>query len=347
MDRIKNFIKNFIDDHFKGLNPVAFFLSAFFVVYGMINLSEIVWIKCVMGVLGFYVEWVAQKIWGLSFTYKAAKKPYGWLRFLYVWYVIVFALLSGIGFFATEIKTQELQSENIEQINTNNQTRITQLFGSIDSVDAQMLKEGNTGVGKIYRGLEKKKLGYETELKLRLEGKLNPVQTVTKIQTKDMFSNVSEVLWGFPKYIILLLMFGSALAMIYIDLALSPVQVKLRTQSFSASKPPPLKTEEESKSVSEVAPKLSEDPRKLIYDPEDSYKSEFIQFVDRLYDCRDPFVRLNSIENMSEFPFSKKQRFKSELLQMGAIQIGQGKIAALWPKEEIIKNIRYVKREQG
>jgi hypothetical protein len=69
-------------------------------------------------------------------------------------------------------------------------------------------------------------------------------------------------------------------------------------------------------------------------------ESEISEFVNALFDCKNPYTRLNSSENMSEFSWSKKQRFKNQLVKMGAIEVKQGKIAALWPKEKVIDYIK-------
>jgi hypothetical protein len=227
-------MKEWFGKHFKGLNIVAFIFSCFFVVYGLINISSVPWIQWVMGGLGLYVEWEAQHVWGLSFSWqKAGRGSYVWLKGIYIAYIIIFALLSGIGFFATEINMQEAVSQKIETIENNNQRRIDQIYAMIDNLNAQLAKEGNTGIGTKYEGLQTKIDSYNDELKTLMNQSKTDIKVETKAQAKDMFANISKVLWDIPKNVLILTMFGFALVMVYLGLMLKPMTVEVEAKTVT------------------------------------------------------------------------------------------------------------------
>lgn len=214
----------------KSMNWVAFFFSAYFVTYGLVNISNILWIQIIMGGLGLYVEYEAQRIWGLSYAYKRAGKRGWWLKAVYLGYIIIFALMSGVGFFATEINIQETTAAKVEAIEHNNQRRVDQLYKEIDRVSSQIQREGQTGVGGKYQGLQTELNGYNNELKDLMQQGKTGIKVEVKAQTKDMFANLSNALWGIPKNILILVMFASALVIVYIGLMLKPMQVALEYQ---------------------------------------------------------------------------------------------------------------------
>jgi hypothetical protein len=230
-----------VHNHFRGLNPIAFAFSCFFVCYGLMNVSETAWIRWIMIALGLYVEYVAQWIWGLSFTYEEhEKKGAGWLKFAYLWYFSVFAIMSGVGFIVTELVTQETAAQKVAIIEQVNQRRIDQLSARIDQLQKQLEREGKSGAGPKYFDLETKLAKAEADFEAEFSKKGKPVKVETKAQMKDMFANLSKVFFGINKYFLIGIMAGSALVMVYLKLILNPMKVTLpgEKKGQSEDKPP-------------------------------------------------------------------------------------------------------------
>lgn len=219
-------------EHTRGLNWPAFFFSSMFVVYGLVNISDVIIIKVIAGLLGLYIDYEAQYIWGLSHAYKDAGKKWAGrgLKAVYLWYFVVFALMSGVGAAVTEITIQENVSQKLAIIEANNQHRVNQLNRDIERVSKQMEQEGDTGAGPKYIMLKNEKEGYEKELKELIQLSKTEIKVKTKAHTKDMFANLSKALWNIPKYTLILIMFGSALVIVYIGLMLKPMRVELESQ---------------------------------------------------------------------------------------------------------------------
>jgi hypothetical protein len=235
---------DFSKEKLKSLNWPAFLFSCFFVVYGFINISKEPWIMAVMGLLGLYVEWEAQNVWGLSFYYWQKKQYFksGSLKAVFILYITVFGIMSGVGFFATEIAHQEAVSKKIETIETNTQNRIKQLNKLIEVTTNQMEEEGKTTARTIYFKLQDKLDEYQAELNELLKPKKIVVET-DKAQMKDMFANMSKVLWNIPKNVLILVQFGLALTMVYLGLALRPIAMNgLATDNETPERNPLHKT---------------------------------------------------------------------------------------------------------
>lgn len=213
--------------HFpKGSNKIAFFFSCFFVCYGLMNISDQWWIKIVMVSLGLYIEYEVQYILGLSNTYKKLGRPSWWLRGIYIGYIIIFGLFSGIGFFATEISVQESAAEKVESIETNNQSRINQLNRLIETTTNRIDNEynDNHGIGPNYQQMQRELDNYNRELQQLLVASKTVITVEKKTQIKDMFANLSKVL-HIPKEVLIIFMFGYALSIVYIALTIKPVEI--------------------------------------------------------------------------------------------------------------------------
>jgi ribosomal protein S27AE len=213
---------------FKDSNIPAFILSCFFVIYGFVNISPIVWVKVVMFALGLYVEYEAYKIWGLSFAYKEDGRPYKWMRGVYIAYILIFALPSAIGFFAVDVMEQDNTNQVIQDNQKVYRDRINQLPGLIEAARLDMSYEREHGgtLGK-YRAAKSEydRLNAEYADLTNPKKKAQPV--AEKPPKPDMFTAVSKVLWGFPKYALILLMCTAALAMVYIGMMLQPPKYTL------------------------------------------------------------------------------------------------------------------------
>jgi len=305
-----------------GSNIVAFVFSCFFVVYGLWNISDTLWIKLVMAGLGLYVEYEAQYIWGLSFAYKRVGRRSAWLKMIYISYVIVFALLTAVGFFATEINAQETVSGKIEAVETNNQNRIGQLNALIDDLQIQIKKEGRSGAREYYWRLQTKIDTYNDELKELLKQSKNQVAEQSKPVLKDMFKNLSKTLWDIPKNFLILLMFGLALSLVYIGLMLNPWEITLEEESKTSQK------------VSEEVPETLPDS-----------KRELLTVIDALFKGKKD--GLNGVDKVAEITGMDRERcieLRNYLnrLKMGddtAITIRQGGATPNYSKEEIVERV--------
>lgn len=334
--------------------PIAFLFSCFFVCYGMSNISDVQWIKWVMVAMGFYVEYESQYLLGLSNAYKRAKRKYEWLLGVYLGYIIVFGLFSGIGFFATEISVQETTAKKVETIEANNDARIKQLRELIDSKSKIQVREyeDNNGAGPVYKQMQREIDEYNLELKELLAGSKTVITIEKRAQVKDMFANLSKVT-RIPKEILIIIMFGYALSIVYIALTIKPMEVDLESDSNATkSEPNTPKTQPITPVTGDViGPEIADE--KSDETANDSglteYQQQFITYVERLYkninDSKVP-VEINGLKATKD---SLKgvvgpricNRFCLKLIEWGAILVSNGKPTfGAWPKADIINKIR-------
>lgn len=227
--------------HLKSMNWPAFFFSCLFVVYGLWNISNNIIIQVVMGSFGLFVEWEAQQVWGLSFTYEDWRNSA--YKFQYLLYIAIFALIPGTGFFMTEIAVQETITQKIVQIESNNQSRIGQLNALIKQKTDQLSIEGQTKARTHYDKIQAKLDEYEAELKgLMSQGKTE-IKVKAKSQSKDMFANASKALWGIPKETLIFIMFTAGLTMVYTGLMRKPIQFKIETKNEISEVKPLIKND--------------------------------------------------------------------------------------------------------
>lgn len=343
--------------------PIAFLFSCFFVCYGMSNISDVYWLKWVMVAMGFYVEYEAQYLLGLSNSYKESNREYRWLLGVYIGYIIVFGLFSGIGFFATEISVQETAAKKIETIETNNNERIKQLRGLIDSKSKVQAKEyeENNGAGPVYKQMQQEIDSYNAELKELLAGSKTVVTIEKKLQVKDMFSNLSKVTY-IPKEILIIIMFGYALSIIYIALTIKPMKVELEPTGEPVNSEPKTPKAQPFALVKgdEIGPEIvNEKPLQITEPPENNSftddQKRFISYVDELYRDVDDSkinapdggpVKLNSLSSVSERLKGKIsartcKKYQIRLNEWGAIVTNNGlNSLGMWPKADIVQKIR-------
>jgi hypothetical protein len=344
---------------FKGSNIPAFILSCFFVIYGFVNISQKPWIQFVMGCLGLYVEYEAYKIWGLSFAYKDANKPYKWMRGVYIVYILIFALPSAIGFFAVDVLERDNTAQIIQDDRENRQARIGQLPGLIAAAreDMNYERDQNGGTGRKF---EAAKADYD-KLSAEYAELMNQKKRVLEIADKqpkpDMFTAVSKVLWGLDKFIIILVMCTAALAMVYIGMMLQPPQYNLIDKSEKTivkSEPiPPVTPVAGNVTGQEIISEIPPEPSEMDGLTDDRRK--FISYVDELYRGIDDSkiraddggpVELNSLlktrQNLRGIvSVGRCRKYKEILNSWGAIVTNNGvNSLGMWPKADIINKIR-------
>ena len=335
--------------------PIAFLFSCFFVCYGMSNISDVQWIKLVMVAMGFYIEYEAQYLLGLSNAYKKTGKAYKWLLGVYLGYIIIFGLFSGIGFFATEISIQETASQKIETIEANNQERIKQLRALIDSKSQIQVQEyqDNNGVGPVYKQMQREIDSYNLEIKELLARSKTTVIIDKKAQAKDMFANLSKVTY-IPKELLIIIMFGYALSIVYIALTIKPMEVDL--ESKNADKSEPISPIADAKGIvigSEISRQEPVQTEKNQQEPAaNDEQSKFVSYVNELYHGIDDSkiksgpVELNGLlkvrKNLRGIVSDRKcQKYKETLNNWGAIVTNNGlNSLGMWPKADIINKIR-------
>jgi hypothetical protein len=348
LEELKNKLSN--------IDIIGLAFSCFFVVYGLINISDTPWIQKVMGALGLYVEWRAVNIYLLSFICeKLGKKTLArWLRGTWIYYVLVFGLMAAIGFFATEINVQETASKKVETIEKNNQGQINRLNKLLDIAIEQQQKEGQitnggkTAVGSNYRFLQQKIDGYNEQIKQLTAEQKTPVKVVKeKTQMKDMFENISKVMFGIPKYFFILLMFGSAMAMMYLGIALKPIEKKFKEQLKALEERG--KMSDESNKAPELPPALPTASDTISPNLDDtsfltSEQLKKLDFINALWgDSKEELpTHLTPLEKTG-FPERTANRYSDYFRDIGAIEKVQGRPCK--PKWPLSRIIRYVENE--
>jgi hypothetical protein len=297
-----------------------------------------------MGSFGLFVEWEAQQIWGLSYLYTKRQWQYYAYKAQFIWYILVFALIPGTGFFMTEIATQEAVSKKVEIIETNNQSRIEQLNALIKQKTDQLAIEGKSTARSHYYRIQDDIDRYEKELKQLMNRSGSEVKIKSKPPVKDMFANASKALWGIPKETLIFLMFATALSMVYTGLMRKPIQFETETNINQPKKLP---------NVPEVTPNLIQ-PKTEVREVQEEVKevagevkrdidSDWVKFIEALFG--DNPKKLNGVETISKIsgiPMWKCLNFRRQLNEMGAINTSQGINSARWSKEEILEHLRRV-----
>jgi predicted DNA-binding protein YlxM (UPF0122 family) len=109
------------------INPVAFFLSAGFLVYFYINISDYILLKIVFGIAALYVDFLAWYTYGKAHTYIEASKIIkedklktqyrrraAGLRVCTVIYLVLCSGPADVSFFITELGIKEQVAKEIE-----------------------------------------------------------------------------------------------------------------------------------------------------------------------------------------------------------------------------------------
>jgi hypothetical protein len=331
--------------HLKSMNWPAFFFSCLFVVYGLWNMSSTWYIQYIMASFGLFVEWEAQQVWGLSYTYTKYTWQYWAYKTQYILYILIFALIPGTGFFMTEIKAQETIATKIVQIEANNQTRINQLNALIKQKTEQLAIEGKTTARTEYYKIQTKIDEYNDEIKGLMSQSKEEIKVEAKAQTKDMFANASKALWGIPKETLIFLMFGMGLSMVYTGLMRKPVEFETKPPAKPTPEPPnpepefyediPNKRRENLLSIPEdTEPEPNLDGIKI--SPE---QNEFIDFIESWFGDTEQPHELPSVEKI-DISDSKRRKFSDYLRDIGAIRKNQGlPCRSLWTKSRVIRHI--------
>lgn len=300
-----------------------------------------------MIIVGLFVEYQAQEIWGLSFTYKEAGRKYNWLRGVYIWYIIVFALTSGIGIILTEINNQGAVTNRIQTAKTNYQSQIDRLNRDIDGLTRQRDTEGNTGTGNKYQYLQSK-IDDDNKRLDKLTKNMDKIDS--KVQSKDMYINIEQET-GIPKIWLIYINCGSALAMVYLGLMLRPMKVDIEnipkqklTQSdvtiplsevFSkvSKEDGPLPT------TSDTTPTESENKPVLT-----SEQLKKLDFINALWgDSKEEFP--DNLTPLEKTGFAERTaiKYSDYFRDIGAIEKVQGRPCK--PKWPLSKIIRYIEKE--
>jgi hypothetical protein len=320
--------------HLKSMNWPAFFFSCLFVVYGLWNMSNTWYIKYIMASFGLFVEWEAQQVWGLSFTYKDWRNIA--YKAQYILYIAIFALIPGTGFFMTEIKAQETIATKIVQIETNNQTRIDQLNALIAQKTEQLAIEGKTTARTEYYKIQDKIDEYNDEIKGLMSQSKEEIKVEAKAQTKDMFANASKALWNIPKETLIFLMFGMGLSMVYTGLMRKPVVFE---QVNDTSEPPEATTPPKEKLTLVPTSEDRTEDKEQVKASLTSSQIRMLDFINVLYGDEELPDVLTPLKKTG-YPERTADKFADYLKSIGAIkQIDGHPFKAVWPKSRVIRHI--------
>lgn len=137
------------------------------------------------------------------------------LIFVYVFYVLLFGVLSAVAFFAAEISVNTTKTDKAQQINTMAQKRYMQIDELIASLNLQMITEAKTGFGRNSQKLLNEIRRLETEQAALIDRMNETDQDV--VSAVNSFSALAEIL-GVNDNMLAIVIFGSLILFIYIGL---------------------------------------------------------------------------------------------------------------------------------
>jgi ribosomal protein S27AE len=92
------------------------------------------------------------------------KKLIAFLLFaFYAVYLVFYAILSAVGFFMVEVEKTTAEIKTIQEVRTNNQSRIDTIDGELKALNVQLATEGKTGFGGNSRTIIERKEKLEAE----------------------------------------------------------------------------------------------------------------------------------------------------------------------------------------
>jgi hypothetical protein len=198
------------------INLITIALTSFLVIYELTAITDDPIFKVGLLVGAITIEIIIQYDLALGLAYLRLdglqnKMKGSVLLFFYAWYVLVFALLAGIGFFSAELDTAVTANVTAATANDITVTRSKQIGATLDILNEQLKTETKTGYGPQSRELMAQINSLASEQK-------NLTHSVKQSNEKikvDMFSALSSVFgWGANTFKIII--FGTLIAMLYL-----------------------------------------------------------------------------------------------------------------------------------
>lgn len=180
------------------------------------------------------VENLAQHIWGLALIAWRSRQHLRavLLSGTYAWYLIVFALLSGMSYFVDELAGKEVAMEQVAFQQQVNRQKWSQNADIIGSLNKQLSTEADTGFGARSRAIMDEIARLQAE-QAALEASFEVAETEVEI---DTFAALAE-LFGIPAEKLKLFVFGTAVMFIYLGLMLTNPETDQRATKENQSDP--------------------------------------------------------------------------------------------------------------
>ncbi len=200
------------------INPITLAMTCFLVIYELTAITEDPIFKVGLFIGAVTIELIIQYDLALALAYfrlKGAKnKLKGCALLLFFgWYVVVFALLAGIGFFKAEIDAKESTYQTTEITKSFTVQRITEINKTLEILNKQLETEAETGYGPRSRMLMEQVNKLSAERK-ELQESLSKVDNVAAGK-KNLFGSLKDV-FGWSENFFKVLIFGTMIIILYL-----------------------------------------------------------------------------------------------------------------------------------
>jgi hypothetical protein len=341
------------------INLIFLSISIFLSTYFMVQLTDNYYIRVGIAVFAIGLEAAMQYVLALG---KAYFKRYGWAKLqamilfvCYALYILIYNIPLAIGFFATEIDTQEQAAAKVEMVDTINRQKLLQINQTIDNLNRQLAAESKTGYGARSKAIMEQldKLSVE-QFKLQKSFSETSGQTskTLKVQ-KNVFGSLGKVL-GVPANFLKVVIFGTSIAMLCLILIITSWDIKIDTDTVSkpvaatrreaaaaTADPVEDKSSAVMADISDVVDMADTAGQEApLTESTDKGKRELITYVNAAIRGTG---KLNGNERVAEqtgIPLEKCDRFKGWLIEQELVKKGQGASAANFPKSVILEKVQ-------
>ena len=219
------------------INPITIAMTSFLVIYELTAITEDPVFKVGLFLSAVTIEIIIQYDLALGLAYLRLagfkNKLKGCILLLFFsWYVVVFAILAGIGFFNAELSASVTAHQTAETGKNLTIHRIRQISDTIGILNKQLEMEAKTGYGPRSKMLVEQidRLSSEQgELTTSLSKGQEKVKTL-----KNMFRGLSEV-FGWSEEGFKILIFGTLIVILYLGQIITAWRVEIPVSVTSAS----------------------------------------------------------------------------------------------------------------
>lgn len=207
-----------------GIHYLALSLSIASVIYTLIQMTDNRIMQYFFVLFALFVELFAQFIRGLASSHAKLKQYWsaGGLWAIYMLYIVVFAFLSAVGVFVAETNLADQKHDVIAFAQQEGKKELRQANQYIATLQAQLDREGGTGTGPRFKYLQDeldRAITKRDALKDAI--KAEPVD-----KSRSVYSGLHDI-FTLPANWFKILMFGSAVIMIYLALIITPWQIDI------------------------------------------------------------------------------------------------------------------------
>lgn len=207
------------------INTVFLASSCFFSVNFIIVLFQNALFDWIVAIFAIFVEiyfqyslYIAERNQKESKSWKDKKRwaALGLKAQYFLLYVCIYAHLSGLGFFLTEVQSTAETLRRLEVVETSNIDQVAQIDKEIEILNLHLATESQTGFGQRSESIvnRKKELEAKRETLLQTIGEVSNSDAET---VKNSFKSLAEKL-GLTENFLQLVMFETLLVIIYVGL---------------------------------------------------------------------------------------------------------------------------------